>query len=250
MSGTAVALPHGEAASIAYTRDADGLISQESDAGILSGTTAYTYDAKSELTQAGATGFGYDAAGNLTTNGAAAQAFGVNDELKSATTAAGATTYRYDAEGDRTGATPAWGPPAQYSYDQAGRLTRGHRDHARPDRDRHLTRHGTDRGRHDGDRQRQRVHRGDRGDLRRDRGHERRCALRYQADRDRTRRRRRSGRYRGVQSRGHERRGDSRSLHLHPRTRHHGRISRWPAQRTAPTRSRSPAPGSPARPKS
>ena len=122
MSGTAVALPHEEAASIAYIRDADGLISQESEAGILSGATAYTYDAKSELTQAGATGFGYDAAGNLTTNGAAAQAFGVNDELKSATDAAGATTYRYDAEGDRTGATPAWGPPAQYSYDQAGRL--------------------------------------------------------------------------------------------------------------------------------
>lgn len=123
VSATAVALPHGEVASIAYNRDADGLVSQENDAGILSGSTAYTYDAKNELTQAGATDFGYDSAGNLTTDGTAAQTFGVDDELKSATTAAGATTYRYDAEGERTGATPAWGSPAQYSYDQAGRLT-------------------------------------------------------------------------------------------------------------------------------
>jgi RHS repeat-associated protein len=133
MSGTAVALPHGEAASITYTRNADGLISQESDAGIFSGTTAYAYDTKNEVAQAGTTGYGYDSAGNLTTNGVATQAFGVDDELKSATTAIGATTYHYDTEGDRTSTTPVWGLPTQYSYDQAGRLTAASESAPTPD---------------------------------------------------------------------------------------------------------------------
>ncbi len=123
ISGTTTTLAHGQTASIAYARNADGLISQETDAGILSGNTAYAYDPRNELTQAATMSFGYDPAGNLTSNDSTSQAYDPAAELTHSTSAAGTTTYGYDAAGNRVSAIPTWGLPTKYSYDQAQRLT-------------------------------------------------------------------------------------------------------------------------------
>lgn len=118
VSGTA-----GMLASITYTRNADGLITQETRAGAITGSTAYAFDAKAELSSAGGTTFAYDLDGNLTANGSSAQTFNSVDELTTTTSGVGATTYGYDAIGDRTSVSPAVGPGTDYSYDQTGRLT-------------------------------------------------------------------------------------------------------------------------------
>ena len=126
MTGTRTAptaTPASPQAAIGYTRDADGQITQESDSGTLTGTTAYTYNAQNQLTGANSSAYSYDAAGNPTRYGTATQAFDSADELTAATTSGGTAGFGYDQLGERTSSTPASGGPTHYVYDQAGRMT-------------------------------------------------------------------------------------------------------------------------------
>ena len=123
MSATSVGSSHGTLASIAYTRNPANLITQELDTGAIQAKTAYAYDPRRELISAGASSFGYDAAGNLTTNATAKQAFDPTSQLTTNTVSGVATSYSYTPEGERAAATPSWGIPSKYRYDQAGRLT-------------------------------------------------------------------------------------------------------------------------------
>jgi RHS repeat-associated protein len=120
-------------ASITYTRNANGLVTQQVDNGAISATTAFAYNTRNELTSSGTETFASDLAGNLTRNGLATQAFDASQRLcwtatNPATAAcgtppAGATTYAYNANGDRLSKTPPTGPQTIYTYDQDDRLT-------------------------------------------------------------------------------------------------------------------------------
>jgi RHS repeat-associated protein len=123
VTATSVATSKSTLASIAYVRNADELISSETDKGAITGTTAYSYDSRNELLSAAKSQFGYDVGGNLTNNGGTQQTFDAADQLTAASSSAGSTTYGFDQEGDRTSATASWGFPQTYSYNQADQLT-------------------------------------------------------------------------------------------------------------------------------
>jgi RHS repeat-associated protein len=111
--------PSSPLASVTYQRDAAGLITQETDAGALSESQSYAYDAEQRLTGAGASSYTYDSAGNPVSLAGTAQTFSTSDEV----TAAGPTTYSYDTGGNRLSATTPSQPQVDYSYDAAERLT-------------------------------------------------------------------------------------------------------------------------------
>jgi RHS repeat-associated protein len=114
----------GGVASISYTRDASGLVTQEVDGGALSGTQDFTYNAKAQLASVNGANFQYDSAGNPTgLADGTTQAFDAADQITTATSAGSTTGYAYDPNGNRTSATPAGVAATQYGYDQANRLT-------------------------------------------------------------------------------------------------------------------------------
>ncbi len=105
-------------ASLTYTLDSDGLITNEAQTG-LPGTasTGYSYNANSELTGAGGLSYGYDDARNITeldSSGANSFSYNANSELTSSPTG----TFTYNTLDERTALTPTSGTGSTYSYDQ------------------------------------------------------------------------------------------------------------------------------------
>jgi RHS repeat-associated protein len=123
ITASSIVSSKGTLASITYTRNADDLVASETDRGALTGTTKYSYDPRNELTAAAKAQFGYDTAGNLTTNSGTQQTFDNADQLAAAKSSVGTTTYAYDRAGDRTAATPPWGFPQKFTYNQAAQLS-------------------------------------------------------------------------------------------------------------------------------
>jgi RHS repeat-associated protein len=114
--------PSSPLATITYSRDLSGLVTQESDSGALSGTTGYSYNAQQQLTSAGSGVYGYDATGDLTEVPGGTQTFHSSEELTASNVNGVTTSYTYDAVGERTGGTSP-GSVTTYGYDQAGELT-------------------------------------------------------------------------------------------------------------------------------
>ncbi len=82
----------------------------ESQKGVITGSTAYAYDAKGELSSAGATAFARsDWDGDLTTKGTTTQTFNADDELTSTTTGGATSFYDDDAIGDLYNILPCVG---------------------------------------------------------------------------------------------------------------------------------------------
>lgn len=124
LTNTAAASETKTLASLAYARDGDQQITQETGRGALAGSITYTYDARNDLTGGGTTPYSYDASGDLTGNGATSQTYNTEQEVTSAAASATseATEYTYDREGQRTALIPVSGPATRYSYDQAGNM--------------------------------------------------------------------------------------------------------------------------------
>ncbi len=123
LTGTALTQSGTTLASIAYLRNGDDLITKETDAGALSGTTSYGYSAQDQLTSAGPSNYSYDLAGNLTGQAGTTQDFNAADELTTSTAGGTTTSYSYDSIGDLTGASLPSGTGTSYSYNQLGELT-------------------------------------------------------------------------------------------------------------------------------
>jgi RHS repeat-associated protein len=123
LTGTSVSSTSTILASIRYTRNADSLVTEETDSGGLNGDINYTYTAQNQLSSAGTSTYQYDPAGNLTTAASASQTFNTADQLTTSTVGTSTTTYAYDATGDRTSTTPPSGSATSYGYNQAGELT-------------------------------------------------------------------------------------------------------------------------------
>ncbi|HEU4977807.1 MAG TPA: RHS repeat-associated core domain-containing protein, partial [Solirubrobacteraceae bacterium] len=107
-------------ASVAYTRDNKGLITQTTSTGLPAGDShAYGYNTLDQLTSDNADSYAYDAADNPTTlMSAGPNSFDAANEL----TATPAATFGYNSLGERTSTTPTGGSATTYGYDQAGRL--------------------------------------------------------------------------------------------------------------------------------
>jgi RHS repeat-associated protein len=113
----------GSNATLSYSRNGDGLVTQESTSGALTGTDSYGYDAKNELTSANTSAYSYDADGNPVGFASSTQSFNNADELTRATgSTSGKISFAYNADGGRTSATSSKFN-ASYQYDQAGNLT-------------------------------------------------------------------------------------------------------------------------------
>ena len=125
LTATAVAdstTPTTPLASISYAYDPAGLVASATDAGALSSSETYTYDAEHRLISATGSAFAYDPAGNPTGLAGATQAFNAADELTAATSGGTTTSYTYNALGERIAASQTSGQGLTYSYDQAGHL--------------------------------------------------------------------------------------------------------------------------------
>jgi RHS repeat-associated protein len=109
-------------ASISYTRNADDLISTETDSGALTGTTNYAYSAQNQLISVGSASYAYDQAGNLTSQAGIAQDYNAAGQLTTSTTGTTTTSYTYDADGDLVSAALPSGTATGYSYNQLGEL--------------------------------------------------------------------------------------------------------------------------------
>jgi RHS repeat-associated protein len=112
-------------ASLAYTRNKDGLVEKATSKGLPGEEKpAYTYDKNNRLTKGVGIPYEYDAANNPTTIGTEhTYSYNAADELeKSELKKATAATYTYNEVGERTKTEPASGPATTYGYDQAGNL--------------------------------------------------------------------------------------------------------------------------------
>ncbi|RSM42652.1 hypothetical protein DMA12_20735 [Amycolatopsis balhimycina DSM 5908] len=116
--------PAAPLAALSNTRDANSQLTREAATTGLSRTTAYTYDAKLQLTSANGTAYSYDLAGNPTKLATTVtQTFDHADQLTTATSGATTTNYGYDQRGNRTTASTPTATSYAYTYDQADRLT-------------------------------------------------------------------------------------------------------------------------------
>ncbi|HST68755.1 MAG TPA: RHS repeat-associated core domain-containing protein [Solirubrobacterales bacterium] len=107
-------------ASIAYERDPLGQVEAMVSAGLPGPEEeTYEYDDNNRLVKAGAEAFEYDNADNPTKLPGSTNAFDAASQLETGTGVA----YEYNPVGERVKATPSSGPPTNYGYDQAGRLT-------------------------------------------------------------------------------------------------------------------------------
>jgi RHS repeat-associated protein len=112
-------------ASLAYTRNKDGLVEKATSKGLPGEEKpTYTYDKNDRLTNGVGISYEYDAANNPTTIGTEhTYSYNAADELeKSVLKKATAATYTFNEVGDRTKTEPASGPATTYGYDQAGDL--------------------------------------------------------------------------------------------------------------------------------
>ncbi len=107
-------------ASLAYTRDGDGQITNASAKGLPGEPTiAYEYDQNNRLAKVGASAYEYDAANNATKISGSTNTYDSASELEAGTRA----KYTYDELAERTKTSPTSGPATTYGYDQAGNLT-------------------------------------------------------------------------------------------------------------------------------
>ena len=112
-------------ANLAYGRDPANLLSSVSSTGVLTTNETYRYTTLNQLRKVNSAPYGYDAADNIVrlTTGDSLQ-YDPANELTSLTSGSGiTTTFTFDPRGDRTRTTPPAGPPINYTYDQASRLT-------------------------------------------------------------------------------------------------------------------------------
>jgi RHS repeat-associated protein len=109
---------HKALASIAYARNENELISNETTKKITS-TGPVSYDAANRLAGTASTGYEYDPAGNPKSFAGTTLHYNNEDEL---TGASNGNAYTYDAEGDRSSSNTPAGPDVRYRYDQAARL--------------------------------------------------------------------------------------------------------------------------------
>jgi RHS repeat-associated protein len=114
-------------ATLSYTRDDAGQVTQESQTGLPgASSTSYTYTPLNQLASAGSASYAYDDADNITQlDGVSGYTYDDANQLTGIPSGApgGAATLSYDALGQRTQYDPASGPTIDYGYDQAGRLT-------------------------------------------------------------------------------------------------------------------------------
>ncbi len=117
----------GNLATLDYTRDADGQLTEEDQTGLPGASSiSYTYTPLNQLASAGGHAYNYDAAGNPTElDDHSGYQYDDANELTDipSSAPAGAATLSYDDLGQRTQLDPAAGPTVDYGYDQAGRLT-------------------------------------------------------------------------------------------------------------------------------
>ena len=107
-------------ASLAYTRNRDGEITEAASKGLPGEEKpAYVYDENSRITKAAGSTYKYDAANNATQIAGSTYAYNSADELETGPS----LTYTYDEIGQRTKTTPSGGAATSYGYDQAGNLT-------------------------------------------------------------------------------------------------------------------------------
>lgn len=112
----------GNLATFNYQRNNDGLVTNSTTTGANATSTNYSYSALNQVTNAGNAAYNYDPAGNITTPPSTGTAsYNAASELTSQTAPA-PTSYTYNNEGQRTSTATAAGT-ANYSYDQAGRLS-------------------------------------------------------------------------------------------------------------------------------
>jgi RHS repeat-associated protein len=114
-------------ASLTYTRDNNGLPTNEPQTGLPGSNMTGTYTALDQLASAQGSAYSYDAADNLTQMaGARPLAYDEANELREGPVPPGSSTvtatFGYDRDGNRTSATPAGGSATTYGYDQADRL--------------------------------------------------------------------------------------------------------------------------------
>jgi RHS repeat-associated protein len=111
-------------ASFNYTRDNANQEKSVASAGVPADSHSYGYNNLNFLTgvDTNSSAYGYDTADNPTAIApAVSQTFDPANQLASATISGQTTTFGYDAKGERTSKTGI--SSADYSYDQAGRLT-------------------------------------------------------------------------------------------------------------------------------
>jgi RHS repeat-associated protein len=133
------ALGGAATAGISYSRNADGLVTSETDSGALTGNTSYEYNSQNEVVSAGSETFGYDPGGNLTNLNGTTQTFNSADELTASSGSSGSGTFSYDVEGDLTSSAV---PSATYTYNQASQLTSAIQPPTVPAMDRDSSRSG------------------------------------------------------------------------------------------------------------
>lgn len=116
-------------ASLTYTRDNNGLPTNEPQVGLPGLRMTGTYTAIDQLAtaQGSAYTFSYDGADNLTqmTSGGTMRYDAANELLEGPVPPGSSTTpaaFAYDRDGNRTSATPSGGSATTYGYDQADRL--------------------------------------------------------------------------------------------------------------------------------
>jgi RHS repeat-associated protein len=123
LTGTTMAQGSTNLATLSYTVDPAGLITNEAQTGLPgSASTGYTYTPNEQLETAGSLDYAYDDAHNLTElDSSGTNTYAYNDDSELTSSPAG--TYTYDTLGERTGLTPGTGTASTYSYDQNQDLT-------------------------------------------------------------------------------------------------------------------------------
>lgn len=108
-------------ASLNYTRDPAGQLTNETQTGLPGATsTDYTYTPNEQLATAGTNSYSYDNARNITQlDSQSGYQYNNGNQLTSSPIG----TYGYDNLGERTSYTPTGGTSTDYTYNQAGQLT-------------------------------------------------------------------------------------------------------------------------------
>ena len=108
-------------ASLTYTRDNNGQMLSEATTGLPgSSSQSFTYDGLHRLTKAANGSYAYDKADNPTTIGGTS---GFSYDAGSQLTESPAASFSFNELGQRTGRTPKSGAVTTYGYDQGGHLT-------------------------------------------------------------------------------------------------------------------------------
>jgi RHS repeat-associated protein len=118
-AGRLTSVTHGDGSKVSFGYDAAGNRASMTSGG---STTAYVYNAASELTSAGGTTYTYDPAGNRLTAGSTSYTWDAFGNLASQTGDATSVSYQTNGAGLRIRATSADGSTADYTWDAASAL--------------------------------------------------------------------------------------------------------------------------------